>query len=209
MSSVGVLSRLVSREAAHPSGFLGATIGRIWLRETATVNDAVLAAVDPQAGETILEIGHGPGRLLSRVLETAIEAVGVEVSPTMSRQAHSRNRQAAADGRLTLLVGDGILLPVADQSVDAVAAVHTIYFWPDPQTSIAECARVLRPGGRLVIASRDGARPVPRRLDPTIYSIPTSEDLNVWMTDAGFDVTAEQTLGEVLIVEAHQPNETS
>lgn len=202
MSNVGAFGRLVSRQAAHPSGFLGRIIGRIWLRETAGVNDAVLAAVDPRPGEKVLEIGHGPGRLLSRILEAGAEAVGVEVSEAMIRQAQRRNRQAVADGRIRLLVGDGIHLPVADKSVDAVVAVHTIYFWPDPQTMLAECARLLRPGGRLVVATRDGAQPVPRRLDPTIYSIPSSEELNAWMTDAGFDVIADQALGEVLVVEA-------
>ncbi len=179
-------------------------IGRIWVWETAAVNDAVLAAVDPQPGETVLEIGHGPGRALHRILQAGADAVGVEVSQTMSRQAHRRNRRAVAAGRLRLVIGDGTNLPVHDQSVDAVVAVHTIYFWPDPQTTLAECARVLRPGGRLVIASRYGAQPVPRRLDPTIYSVPRIEELNAWLTNADFDNTTQQKLGEVLIVEATQ-----
>lgn len=204
MTGTGATGRLVSRQAAHPSGLLGRIIGRIWVWETAAVNDAVLAAVDPQPGETVVEIGHGPGRALHRILQAGADAVGVEVSQTMSRQAHRRNHQAVAAGRLRLVVGDGTNLPLPDQSIDAVVAVHTIYFWPDPQTTLAECERVLRPGGRLVIASRDGAQPMPRRLDPTIYSLPTIDKLSAWLTGAGFDVTTQQRLGEVLIVEATQ-----
>ncbi|MDJ0925436.1 MAG: class I SAM-dependent methyltransferase [Acidimicrobiia bacterium] len=202
MSRVGVFGRVVSRQAAHPTGLLGRIIGRIWVWETAVVNDAVLAAVDPHPGETILEIGHGPGRTLQRIVQAGAGAVGVEVSQTMSRQAHRRNRKAVADGRLRLLVGDGTKLPVTDQSVDVVVAVHTISFWPDPQTTLAECLRVLRPGGRLVIASRDGAAPLPRRLDPAVYSLPTIGELSSWMTDVGLDVTTRQSVGDVLIVAA-------
>lgn len=204
MSSVGAFGRLVSRQSAHPSGLLGRIIGRIWVWETAAVNDTVLAAVDSQPGETVLEIGHGPGRLLSGILNTGADAVGAEVSETMMRQAHRRNRQAVGDRRLRLLLGDGIRLPLADESVDAVAAVHTIYFWPDPQTTLAECARVLRPGGRMVVAARDGVRPLPRRLDPTIYAIPAVDQLEAWMANAGFAITAQQALGDVLVVEATQ-----
>lgn len=205
MSSVGAFGRLVSRQAAHPSGLVGRIIGRIWVWETAAVNDAVLAVVGPQPGETVLEIGHGPGRTLQRILEARADAVGVEVSPMMSYQAHSRNRQAVGERRLRLLIGDGIHLPVTNQSVEAVVAVHNVYFWPDPQTTLAECHRVLRSGGRIVIASRDGAHPLPRRLDPTIYSVPTIEELNAWMRKAGFNITTQQTLGDVLVVEATRP----
>lgn len=202
MSGVGAFGRLVSRQAAHPSGVLGRTIGRIWVWETAAANDAVLTAAGPQRGETVLEIGHGPGRTLSRILDAGADAVGVEVSQAMSRQAHRRNRKAVVEGRLRLVLGDGTNLPLEDDSVDAVVAVHTVYFWPDPRTTLAECARVLRPGGRLVIASRDGTLPLPRRLDPTIYNVLTTDELNAWMLNAGFDTTTTQTLGEVLIVVA-------
>ena len=183
---------------------LGRIIGRLRVWETAAVNDEVLAAIDPQPGEIFLEIGHGSGRLLSRILNTGADAVGVEVSETMMRQAQTRNRQAVADGRLRLLLGDGTRLPLADESVDAVAAVHTIYFWPDPQTTLAECARMLRPGGRMVVAARDGARPLPRRVDRTIYAIPAVDQLEAWMANAGFAVTAQQALNDVLVVEATQ-----
>lgn len=202
MNSVGAFGRLLSRQAARPSGPLGRIIGWIWVWETAAVNDAVVAVVDPQPGETVLEIGHGPGRLLSRIVAAGSDAVGVETSEVMTRQAHRRNRQAVADRRLRLLPGDGIHLPLADESVDAVVAVHTIYFWPHPQTTFAECARVLRPGGRIVVAFRNGAQPLPRRLDPTIYSVPTFSQLEAWMTNAAFDVAAEQTVRDALVVEA-------
>ena len=45
--------------------------------------------------------------------------------------------------------GDGTHLPLNNDSAGKVMGVHTMYFWPDPATTLAEVARVLRPGGRL------------------------------------------------------------
>lgn len=209
MTGVGAFGRLVSRQAAHPSGLLGRMIGRIWVRETAAVNDAVLAALAPQSGETVLEIGHGSGRTLSRILQAGADAVGVEVSEIMSSQARRRNRRAVAEGRLRLIVGDGVSLPLAAGSVDAVVGVHTIYFWQDPQATLTEGARVLRPEGRLVVASRDGALSLPRRFDPAVYSVPTLQELHLWLAEAGFEITAENTFDDVLIVVAARAKDRS
>jgi len=205
VSGVGGFGQLVSRQASHPEGVLGRAIGRIWVRETAGVNDAALAVLDPKPGETILEIGHGPGRTLGRILEAGADAIGLEVSEAMSAQAERRNRQAAVDGRLRLHLGDGTNLDLADDSVEAVVAVHTIYFWPNPRGTLAECSRVIQPGGRLVVASRDGSLPLPRRLDPTVYTVPTLDQLETWITDAGFAITGVQALDAVLIVAASAP----
>jgi SAM-dependent methyltransferase len=73
-----------------------------------------------------------------------------------------------------------------DNTADAIIGVHTIYFWPDPPATLAEAARVLRPGGRLVLAFRAGEHPLPRRLDPAIYHVPMTEQLTKWLDGASF-----------------------
>ncbi|MGV7795926.1 class I SAM-dependent methyltransferase, partial [Mycobacterium kansasii] len=81
------------------------------------------------------------------------EVIGVEVSPTMIAIATRHNAKAIAAGLISLYQSDGITLPVADRSLDKVLSVHNFYFWPDPRASLADIARVLRPGGRLVLTS--------------------------------------------------------
>jgi ubiquinone/menaquinone biosynthesis C-methylase UbiE len=100
--------------------------------------------------------------------------------------AARRNANLLAKHRLSLHLGDGTTLPAPDHSVDAVLAVHTIYFWPDAAATLTEAARVLRPGGRLVLAFRAGDHPTPGRFHPAIYHVPTTEQATSWLRAAGF-----------------------
>jgi SAM-dependent methyltransferase len=186
------LWRYLSRQAAGPHGPIGYLLSRIWLRETAAVNDAAVDLLAPVAGETILELGFGPGRTLGRLAAGGAHVVGVDTSPAMLSVAARRNAAHIAAGRMRLHLGDGVTLPIGDDSVDAVITVHTVYFWPQPAGTLADIGRVLRPGGRLVLAFRVGEHPLPRRLDPAVYRVPTTVEAMRWLREAGFtDVRAE------------------
>ena len=192
----GSLSRYLSGQAARPHGPAGRALARIWVSETAAVNDAALDLLAPRSGETVLEIGFGPGRALATLAAAGARVIGVDVSPAMLAVASRRNAGLLADGRLDLHLGDGATLPAPDSSVDAVLAVHTIYFWPDPAGTLTEAARVLRPGGRLVLAFRAGDHPLPRRFDPAVYHVPTIEQATRWLGTAGFTDIQTHTRAE-------------
>jgi SAM-dependent methyltransferase len=182
----GRLSRLRSRQAGHPSGLLGRAIGRLMVKDTRRHNDRsldLLALTEPM---TVLEVGYGQGRTLARLLGAGHRVLGVDVSETMRRQATARNRTACRDGRAALVTGDGRTVPFDTASADAALTTHTVYFMDDPATTIAEIARVLRPGGRLVVACHLGDDPMPAWMDPTVYRIPTRAQLEKMLEDAGF-----------------------
>jgi ubiquinone/menaquinone biosynthesis C-methylase UbiE len=172
---------------------VGRLLARIWLAETAAVNDIAVELLAPKAGERILELGFGPGRTLGRIAATRAVVVGVDTSPTMLRTAARRNREHIRAGGLSLHEGDGTTLPVGTGSIDAAISVHTLYFWPKPAETLAELVRVLRPGGRLVLAFRAGEHALPRRLDPDVYrNVPTTDEAVAWLHAAGFaDIRAE------------------
>lgn len=185
--------RYVSRQAARPHGAFGRLLGRIWLNETAAVNDVAVELLAPVPGERICEIGFGPGRTLAVLAAAGAEVVGVEVSPAMVATAARRNAGPIAAGAMFLHRGDGTTLPVPDDSLDAVLGVHNLYFWPDPGTTLADIARTLRPGGRLVLTSLADDQPLPARFDPAIYRVPTVADATAWLHAAGFvDVGVER-----------------
>jgi SAM-dependent methyltransferase len=181
------LARYLSEQAAHPRGLGGRLIGRLWVKETATTNDAALALLAPVPDEDVLEIGFGPGRTLGLLAERGARVTGVDVSEEMVRLAGRRNAELVRTGALTLHRGEGVTLPVDDQSQDAVLSVHNLYFWPQPEATIAEIARVLRPGGRILLVFRGREHPLPKRLDPAVYEDFTTEQCRTWLADAGFD----------------------
>ena len=153
---------------------------------TAGANDLAIELLGVESGAKVLEIGFGQGRSVQRLISAGHRVVGVEVAPTMFRQARARNRAACRDGRAQLSLGDGTLLPVEDRSVDAALSVHTVYFMPDPATTMSEVVRVLRPGGPFVLACRVADDPTPEWMDPAVYRIRTSDEIVTLLETAGF-----------------------
>jgi SAM-dependent methyltransferase len=187
------LGRYLSRQAAHPHGPVGRLIAWNWIRETAAVNDTAIELLAAGPGERICEVGFGPGRTLARLAASGAQVIGVDVSPDMVTVAARRNAAAIAAGRLRVVEGDGTALPADDDTLDGALSVHCVYFWPDPAAVLTEIRRVLRPGGRFVLALRPGEHPLPARFDPTIYRPPATDELTGWLHAAGFsDIRVER-----------------
>jgi ubiquinone/menaquinone biosynthesis C-methylase UbiE len=101
---------------------------------------AAVAEVDPQH---VLEVGCGRGESAEWVAaETRAEVVALDQSQRMVALTEARGIEA--------VVGDVAALPFADSFFDCVLAAWMLYHLPDLDRGLAEIARVLRPGGRLV-----------------------------------------------------------
>jgi ubiquinone/menaquinone biosynthesis C-methylase UbiE len=83
-----------------------------------------------------LDVGGGNGRLARLLPSLGMSCLLIDISPTMLALAPRPAVRA-----------DGARLPVADASVDAVAALYTLYHYADPRVPISEARRVVRPGG--------------------------------------------------------------
>ena len=195
MSRPGRIGRLRSRQAGNPTGMLGRVVGRLMVKDTARHNDRGIELLALDGPATVLEVGYGQGRTVARLLGLGHRVLGVDVSETMRRQAVARNRRAHRAGRAELLTTDGRLVPFEDDAADAALTTHAVYFMDDPSTTVADIARVLRPGGRLVVACHVGDDPMPAWVDPAVYRIPTRDELQTMLRDTGFDVVACQNDG--------------
>ncbi|MFJ8544181.1 class I SAM-dependent methyltransferase [Streptomyces sp. NPDC093586] len=92
---------------------------------------------------TVLDIGLGTGLVAVGLRELGHSVIGVELAPEMVSRAHSR-----LGGRVAL--GDAHALPFASSSLANVVMVHVLHVVDDMDRVLAETARVLAPGGRLV-----------------------------------------------------------
>ncbi len=114
-------------------------------------------------GETVLDLGSGPGLdalLAATQVGPTGRVIGVDMTPEMLERARATAARAGAS-QVEFRQGRLEALPVADASVDAVTSNCVINLVPDKAAVFREIARVLRPGGRAVIADIVLERPLP------------------------------------------------
>ena len=120
-------------------------------------NFAAISALDLKPGESVLEIGCGPGMglrgALRRVGRTGFVA-GVDQSGCAAHYASLMVRRAVLHGNASVLCAPAADLPFRDLMFDKAFAVNSFQFWPDPARGLREITRVLGPKGRLVITQR-------------------------------------------------------
>jgi ubiquinone/menaquinone biosynthesis C-methylase UbiE/DNA-binding transcriptional ArsR family regulator len=150
---VAALGQVMQARAARTRSFFDA-VGPEWDALRKVFNDDALRAravarlVDPAM--TIADIGTGTGILASELAQLGLRVVAVD---------HSARMLDAARGKLTaeelakveLRQGEASALPLADAEVDAALAHMVLHYLPSPGDAIREMARVVRPGGTVVI----------------------------------------------------------
>lgn len=116
---------------------------------------AAIAAVE-RVGGRILEVGVGTGLSLP-YYSSALRICGVDISEPMLRKAQQRVTEYGLDNVESLFVMDAEHLDFADASFDVVVAQYVITTVPNPEATLDEFVRVLRPGGEIILVSRVGA----------------------------------------------------
>ncbi|MGC9948742.1 MAG: methyltransferase domain-containing protein [Bryobacteraceae bacterium] len=122
-----------------------------------------LRMLAPQPGETVLEIGYGTGHALvwlARAVGPSGKVHGIDLSDGMMAVTESLIRHEGVADRAELRSGDATDLPYPADSMDAVFMSFTLELFDTPEIPVvlAQCRRVLRAGGRIVVVgmSKEG-----------------------------------------------------
>jgi demethylmenaquinone methyltransferase/2-methoxy-6-polyprenyl-1,4-benzoquinol methylase len=194
----------------------------------------LVAAVRRAGPRAVLDLATGSGDValaLGRALPAGVEIIGMDFCQPMLDEAEAKQRRRGGPAQVSFRLGDGLALPLADASVDAVTIAFGLRNMADRGRALREMRRVLRPPqGRLFVL--EFSQPVPwfrpayyfylRRVLPhlaglitgdrgaydylgdTIGGFPDREALSRELRDAGFSAVsaATMTFGIVALHEA-------
>jgi 2-polyprenyl-3-methyl-5-hydroxy-6-metoxy-1,4-benzoquinol methylase len=111
--------------------------------------ELIFALAGHLAGKRVLDVGTGDGTYAIHAAEHGAIVTGLDLEQTMLDAAQTRAASRGVD--MTLRQGRAERLPFDDGSFDSVLAVTVLCFVPDAEVAVREMARVLVPGGRLVL----------------------------------------------------------
>ena len=198
--------RVMASQAADPHGLLGWVTA--WIMPT--FSDAycgnLAGALDLQPEDDLLEVACGAGAFLDERAQHVGHIAGIDHSQIQVRMARRRLRERIAAGTAEIGEGDAAALPWEDAAFSAVAC-NCVGCFEDPEQSLAEMYRVLRPEGRIALTidycpDEETARQVEQR-----WGLPTWTDAEfcALLHGVGFREIAVSHVKKMTFVRAVRP----
>ena len=183
----------VRAERAEAANRYFASHAEVWdqIRSLHVAESEVERAIDRALGKRplgrLVDVGTGTGRMIELFGPRAAQAVGIDRSSDMLRLA--RAKLEAAGIHSSLRQGDMYALPLADQSADSVIIHQVLHYAHSPAVAVAEAARVLAPGGTLLVVDFAAhEREELRETDAHIRLGFEDEAMAAWFAAAGLEI---------------------
>jgi len=124
--------------------------------------------LDLRGDESVLSIGCGPGHEPASLAEAMDEGGRVPGADANPETLHEARERCGGLPQVSFVGGDATRLPVSDDLFDVAIAKQVYQFVPDVETALSELPRVLAPGGRAAVFSRDEGATVLNATDPEL-----------------------------------------
>lgn len=183
------------RASRYEAGWLGR------LHHDIADRSADLVLRSGRAPDRLLDVGCGTGYLLRRLAEScpgAEDLAGIDPAPSMVEQARAR----AQDPRLRFLRGTVEHLAFPDASFDVVVSTTSFDHWQDQPAGLVECARVLSPGGRIVLVDQFSLLLLPTLIGDRRGKARTRRRASTLLVRAGFTELRWQRVYTLIIAAA-------
>lgn len=139
-------------QCQKPTGWLGRFV--IWRMNSghSKLTDWGLAQISIPQNQTILDVGCGGGRTVSKLASaTQGKVYGIDYSEESVAASKRTNVRGIELGRVEIQHGSVSQLPFPDSMFDLVTAVETHFWWPNLPANMREIFRVLKTGGKLIV----------------------------------------------------------
>lgn len=184
-----MVSKFIASQLKQPSGAFGRfLIGHLLNKSNARINQLTVELLDLQPSDRVLEIGFGGGAMLGIMAEQidSGKIYGVDFSEPMVQQAKQKFQALLQLGKLNIQFADVQKLPFESEIFDKVCTVNTIYFWSEPLVGLREIYRVMKRGGKLVVAIRSADKMKNLKYTQHNFRLYSPTELQSLVEEAGF-----------------------
>ena len=180
--------KALKKHPRKPEGGMGNEVGAAMAHFNMSAIAFTIECLQIQPNDHLLEIGFGPGEAIAEAVRLTPNGyiAGIDHSAAMLKMAEERNHRAIMQEHVELTLGDARKLPYEDESFDTVFAVNVFHFWPDPTRELAECRRVLKPGGRIAFFLTHPSSWLPGIRETGVFTAREAEDVEKILLAAGF-----------------------
>ncbi len=172
-----------------PTGYFGKMLAKRMARAHKNFYKNTSKIMDLKLEDEYLEIGFGSGLFIKKYVSNITKIAGLDHSGEMVKLANEFNKNLVKSGKAEFKHGDVLNIPWGNNKFSIIVAIETFFFWSEPEKSLKEIYRVLKPGGRLIIEmayNKDDGKNHAKLIKKIDFKLYSGNEMKKLLEDAGF-----------------------